>query len=155
MIRRDSPPKDGSSAPDARGLVAGILESVSAVVAMLAKRVILVSRKPRASEPRTPGRLGRPKKLLLSLTSLTHKKTAPFSDRWRRRRKSGEEEEEEYGDGGGVWQRGILMGDRCQPLEFSGAIYYDSNGKQLTELPPKSPRASPFRGFRSSRLIDG
>lgn len=53
---------------------------------------------------------------------------------------------DEFGDGG-VWQRAILMGDKCQPLDFSGVIYYDSTGKQLEELPPRSPRASPLPGY--------
>ncbi|CAK9147815.1 unnamed protein product [Ilex paraguariensis] len=48
-----------------------------------------------------------------------------------------------FGDGG-LWQRNILMGDKCQPLDFPGVIYYDSNGKRLNELPMKSPRASPL-----------
>lgn len=53
---------------------------------------------------------------------------------------------DEFGDGG-VWQRAILMGDKCQPLDFSGVIYYDSTGKQLEELPPRSPRARPLPGY--------
>lgn len=53
---------------------------------------------------------------------------------------------EEFGDGG-VWQKTILMGDKCQPLDFSGVIYYDSTGKQLNEIPLRSPRASPLPGY--------
>ncbi|XP_050238069.1 uncharacterized protein LOC126687552 [Mercurialis annua] len=53
---------------------------------------------------------------------------------------------DEFGDGG-VWQKAILMGDKCQPLDFSGVIYYDSVGKQLDELPNRSPRASPSPGY--------
>ncbi|KAK4772004.1 hypothetical protein SAY86_013779 [Trapa natans] len=55
----------------------------------------------------------------------------------------GKEAMEEYGEGG-VWQRSILMGEKCQPPEFSGAIYYDSQGNQLPEPPTRSPRASPL-----------
>ncbi|KAG4172304.1 hypothetical protein ERO13_A12G265300v2 [Gossypium hirsutum] len=55
-------------------------------------------------------------------------------------------EEEDYGDGG-VWQRAILMGDKCQPLDFSGVIYYDNKGNQLDELPIRSPRASPLPAY--------
>ncbi|KFK36046.1 hypothetical protein AALP_AA4G070800 [Arabis alpina] len=47
--------------------------------------------------------------------------------------------EEEHG----LWQREILMGGKCEPLDFSGAIYYDCNGRQLNELPPRSPRGTP------------
>ncbi|CAF2100541.1 unnamed protein product [Brassica rapa] len=46
-----------------------------------------------------------------------------------------EEEEEEYG----IWQRKILMGDKCEPLCYSGVIFYDCRGHQVKELPPRSP----------------
>lgn len=60
-------------------------------------------------------------------------------------KKSGDQHGDNYeivGDGG-VWQRGILMGGKCQPPDFSGVIYYDVAGRQLSEI-PRSPRASPF-----------
>lgn len=38
-----------------------------------------------------------------------------------------------------LWKKTILMGEKCQPLRFPGAIFYDSEGNQLSE-PPKSPR---------------
>ncbi|KAI3847910.1 hypothetical protein MKX03_026149 [Papaver bracteatum] len=60
-------------------------------------------------------------------------------------KKSGDQHGDDYeivGDGG-VWQRGILMGEKCQPPDFSGVIYYDVDGRQLSEI-PRSPRASPF-----------
>ncbi|XP_030495632.2 uncharacterized protein LOC115711433 [Cannabis sativa] len=63
---------------------------------------------------------------------------------------AGHRGEDDWGDGG-VWQRSILMGDKCQPLDFSGVIYYDSNGKQTTELPLRSPRASPMPGYLERR----
>ncbi|MBA0768683.1 hypothetical protein Gotri_017467, partial [Gossypium trilobum] len=69
------------------------------------------------------------------------------------RKKAGEKtgkEEEEIGDGG-VWQRAILMGDKCQPLDFSGVIYYDSKGNQVEELPFRSPRASPMPAYLTSK----
>lgn len=43
---------------------------------------------------------------------------------------------------GGLWQKNILMGEKCQPLEFSGVIYYDNYGNRVAEL-PRSPRAGP------------
>lgn len=46
-----------------------------------------------------------------------------------------EDEEEE-----GVWKRTILWGEKCQPLEYSGAIYYDCNGRRLA-----TPLRSPLR----------
>ncbi|KAF6168941.1 hypothetical protein GIB67_038438 [Kingdonia uniflora] len=48
-----------------------------------------------------------------------------------------------FGDGL-LWQKNILMGEKCQPPEFSGVIYYDTNGNQVSQLPPKSPLRSPL-----------
>ncbi|MCL7042411.1 hypothetical protein MKW94_010869 [Papaver nudicaule] len=50
------------------------------------------------------------------------------------------EYDDDKGDDGGLWQRGILMGEKCQPPDFSGMIYYDVDGRQLSEI-PRSPRA--------------
>uniref|UniRef100_A0A453PDT1 Uncharacterized protein n=1 Tax=Aegilops tauschii subsp. strangulata TaxID=200361 RepID=A0A453PDT1_AEGTS len=45
----------------------------------------------------------------------------------------------------GVWRKEILMGERCQPLEFSGAIYYDAEGRRLGAPPtPRTPMRSPL-----------
>ncbi|KAL5727621.1 hypothetical protein ACHQM5_000800 [Ranunculus cassubicifolius] len=54
--------------------------------------------------------------------------------------------DEGFGDGG-LWQRSIMRGDKCQPPCFSGVIYYDPDGNRISELPPKSPRASPLPGY--------
>ncbi|RZC89375.1 hypothetical protein C5167_029279 [Papaver somniferum] len=51
-------------------------------------------------------------------------------------------DEGSLGDGG-LWQRGILMWEKCQPPDFSGVIYYDVYGRRVSEI-PRSPRASPF-----------
>ncbi|KAL2324873.1 hypothetical protein Fmac_023931 [Flemingia macrophylla] len=47
-----------------------------------------------------------------------------------------------------LWKKTILMGEKCQPLQFSGSIFYDSNGNQLSH-PPRSPRftSSPLPTF--------
>ncbi|CAA7408509.1 unnamed protein product [Spirodela intermedia] len=83
-------------------------------------------------------------------------KKAAEEDRRRRRRRRGDfdeetessgEEEERGKEDGGVWQRTILMGERCQPLDFSGVIHYDSQGKQLSDIPPRSPLRSPLPSF--------
>ncbi|KAI4313979.1 hypothetical protein L6164_026922 [Bauhinia variegata] len=42
-----------------------------------------------------------------------------------------------------LWKKPIIMGERCQPLQFSGAIYYDAEGNRLPH-PPRSPRTSPL-----------
>ncbi|XXG74347.1 hypothetical protein AAC387_Pa07g3089 [Persea americana] len=79
---------------------------------------------------RTP--LSALRKLLMTLSD----KAAPLLHR---KKIAGEEKQDSYG-AGGLWQRDILMGEKCQPLDFSGAIYYDNQGKRLTGLPPRSPR---------------
>ncbi|KAM0047714.1 hypothetical protein Hdeb2414_s0008g00266401 [Helianthus debilis subsp. tardiflorus] len=48
--------------------------------------------------------------------------------------------DEGFGEGG-LWQKEILMAEKCQPPEFSGVIYYDCDGKQVSEFPPRSPRS--------------
>ncbi|GMH31588.1 hypothetical protein Nepgr_033432 [Nepenthes gracilis] len=56
-------------------------------------------------------------------------------------------------DDGPLWQRTILMGGKCQPLDFSGVIYYDSDGNRMHELPIKSAYAARLDGsFMSSNL---
>ncbi|KAM7459828.1 hypothetical protein LguiA_032503 [Lonicera macranthoides] len=78
----------------------------------------------------------RPKQLI---TSIANKAT---------KRSGGEFEAEEGFEEGGLWQKTILMGEKCQPLEFSGVIYYDPFGNQISEMPPtRSPRASPLHSF--------
>ena len=57
---------------------------------------------------------------------------------------------DEEGDGEGVvWRRAILMGERCQPLDFVGAIHYDSFGRRLAR-PPTGPRSASSLSCRSS-----
>ncbi|KAL1819415.1 hypothetical protein DCAR_0415681 [Daucus carota subsp. sativus] len=51
---------------------------------------------------------------------------------------------------GGVWQRTILMGDKCEPLDFSGVIYYDHDGNRVNELPRASPMPSYSFNSRNS-----
>ncbi|RWW10333.1 hypothetical protein BHE74_00020162 [Ensete ventricosum] len=59
----------------------------------------------------------------------------------------GEREEDMRGDVE-VWRRTILMGEKCQPLNFSGVIYYDADGRRLSEVPtPRSPLRSPLLSF--------
>ncbi|TMX02363.1 hypothetical protein EJD97_021872 [Solanum chilense] len=90
-----------------------------------------------SNSPKSP--LAKPKKFLATISNkavnLRHKKKAER-----------ELVDEDFGDGG-LWQRGILMGDKCQPLDFSGVIYYDSEGNRLQEVPMRSPRASPMPNY--------
>ncbi|XP_060203077.1 uncharacterized protein LOC132631523 [Lycium barbarum] len=84
-------------------------------------------------------KLAKPRKFLATISNkainLRHKKKS-----------EGELVDEDFGDGG-LWQRGILMGDKCQPLDFSGVIYYDQEGHRLSEVPMRSPRSSPMPSY--------
>ncbi|XP_010046599.2 uncharacterized protein LOC104435573 [Eucalyptus grandis] len=137
--------------PESVALSVGLFISVVALVALCAKHA---RRIPKVQE-KEPGRPRVAKKS--PLASPRHpvgaigNKANPFAIT-----KKGDPEYETSGDHdkgtegfgeGGLWQRAILMGDKCRPPEFSGAIYYDSYGNQLQE-PPKSPRAaSPLPSF--------
>jgi hypothetical protein len=48
-------------------------------------------------------------------------------------------EEDSSDEEGGLWQRAILMGERCKPLDFPGAIHYDSSGRRLPAAPAPAP----------------
>lgn len=154
-----------------RRLGLGLVVSVSALVSLCAKKAGQVSKKlshrghdrckfsPRSpsleasTAAGTASPLRRPKKLLSNISN----KAIAFVHRGKKGQGRGggggggeesEAESEEFGFGdGGVWQRNILMGDKCQPLDFSGVIYYDENGKKLNQVPARSPRASPMPGY--------
>ncbi|MQM22375.1 hypothetical protein Taro_055426 [Colocasia esculenta] len=64
----------------------------------------------------------------------------------------GESSEEVEEEEGGVWRRTILMGEKCQPLDFAGVIYYDSKGRRLPG-PPRSPLRSPLPSFSSPAAV--
>ncbi|CAN6246364.1 unnamed protein product [Urochloa humidicola] len=67
------------------------------------------------------------------------------SSKSKRRRKAEDDELSFEWEDDGVWRKEIIMGERCQPLEFSGAIYYDAEGRRLEQPPtPRSPLRSPL-----------
>ncbi|XP_024374421.1 uncharacterized protein [Physcomitrium patens] len=47
--------------------------------------------------------------------------------------RSNNETSDNANDGGAVWQRPILRGERCKPLSFSGLVLYDEKGNRLPE----------------------
>ncbi|KVH98447.1 uncharacterized protein LOC112510889 [Cynara cardunculus var. scolymus] len=114
---------------------AGALQAVTTLLLLCAKQAILVSKKLKSNSRISQGA---PKKIISSISNKAIK--------LRHRKKKAGEKGAEYGDDG-VWRREILMGDKCQPLDFSGVIYYDKDGNVLSELPMRSPRASPFPGY--------
>lgn len=150
-------PEHGS----AKRISAGLVASVLAFAYMCSKQAGRVSKKLKTkpsqshhlkaqlapSSPMQPYKspLNKPKQLLTTISNkaitFIHKKK-PEDEFGGEGAGSGAD----WGDGG-VWQRSILMGDKCQPLDFSGVIYYDSNGKQMSEVPLRSPRASPLPGY--------
>ncbi|CAK8563320.1 unnamed protein product [Lathyrus sativus] len=94
--------------------------------------------------PKSP--MARPKELL---SSISNKAMIQFGKK--KKQGEGRDEEVEGWGNGGVWQKEILMGGKCEPLDFSGVIYYDINGKQTREVPLRSPRASPLPGYLTRR----
>ncbi|RCV26109.1 hypothetical protein SEVIR_5G225800v4 [Setaria viridis] len=55
---------------------------------------------------------------------------------------------------GALWRRAILMGRRCEPLDFPGAIHYDSFGRRLESPRCGSRKASGALFCRSSDAVD-
>ncbi|XP_061357902.1 uncharacterized protein LOC133302171 [Gastrolobium bilobum] len=106
---------------------------ITAVLTMMARRASRLPLRLKAAAATEPAmkddwkvELKSPRKLLRSISS----RTSSFI----RKKKGKEEEGKEWGDGG-VWQKAILMGDKCEPLDFSGVMYYDSNGELVSEIP--------------------
>ncbi|GLJ05149.1 hypothetical protein SUGI_0012150 [Cryptomeria japonica] len=54
-----------------------------------------------------------------------------------------EKEKEEESGGNLIWQRSIMMGEKCRPPNFSGAIIYDDKGNLLPHFPPRSSSSNP------------
>ncbi|KAE8720521.1 putative inactive tRNA-specific adenosine deaminase-like protein 3-like isoform X1 [Hibiscus syriacus] len=76
----------------------------------------------------------RPKQLLTTLSN----KAVKFMHR---KRHDKAEAEEDIGDGGVLWQRAILMGHKCQPLDFSGVILRESSGGVAISFPTRQSNA--------------
>lgn len=137
-------------------LAIGLLISVSALVALCAKHVRNSPKKQdtktinsASKAPKSP--LASPRHLLTTFSN----KAIPFIYR----KKGGEETDQgggEVGEGfgeGGLWQKEILMGEKCKPPEFSGVIYYDCCGNRVSEM-PRSPRVSPLPTFKYNEAKD-
>ncbi|KAL9678840.1 hypothetical protein QQ045_016691 [Rhodiola kirilowii] len=118
-------------------LAIGLFLSISALLALCAKgarRTKLQEHK--AGMPKSP--LASPRRIMETVSN----KVSNISFLKRNVERNEEGGGEGFGEGG-LWQNTILMGEKCQPLEFSGAIFYDNYGNRLSEM-PKSPRASPM-----------
>ncbi|RDX62109.1 hypothetical protein CR513_59592, partial [Mucuna pruriens] len=127
----------------------GFRITVSAILALLTKRTSRKkgkSKRTKEDDWKNDPKKSRPNKLLSNISS---KALIPFGHN-NKKNKRGVEESEGWGNGG-VWQKEILMGGKCEPLDFSGVIYYDGNGKQLSQIPLRSPRASPLPAYLTRR----
>ncbi|CAM8977122.1 unnamed protein product [Rhodiola kirilowii] len=110
------------------------LRVLAALMASLERRASRVSGKFRAKAADS-------RRLLLSVSSRI------MRSGYGGERKSGADSEEDEGECCAIWQKAILMGDRCQPPDFSGVIYYDENGKRVDQFPFRSPRNSPLPSY--------
>lgn len=142
--------RSGSAIGTTKKIASDFYHSVSAVMASCSKQAGRASSKFRSKvsrsriAPKLP--LVRSKQLLTNISN----KAIPFLNKKKGSEDSdggGRAEDKDRFGNGGVWQKSILMGDKCQPLDFSGVIYYDSSGDRLHELPIRSPRASPMPGY--------
>ncbi|KAG0538378.1 hypothetical protein BDA96_03G230800 [Sorghum bicolor] len=132
-----------------------LLSKVSSAAAACARRVSRATRRLPRTARRLLQRARRPRRDFSQLVPTDddhHQKEASDG--------AGEEEggrEEEEG-GGGLWRRAVLMGERCKPLDFPGAIHYDSSGRLLPAAPsPRSRAGGKAAGAllcRSARDVD-
>uniref|UniRef100_A0A7N0UGI6 Uncharacterized protein n=1 Tax=Kalanchoe fedtschenkoi TaxID=63787 RepID=A0A7N0UGI6_KALFE len=123
-----------SQSPDSLRAKRVPLRVLAALMASLERRASRVSGKFKAKAADS-------RRLMLSVSSRI--KRANYDD----------EEEERKGKSEccGVWQKAILMGDRCQPPDFSGVIYYDEDGKRIDQFPcRRSPRNSPLPSYAAA-----
>ncbi|XP_062202236.1 uncharacterized protein LOC133904735 [Phragmites australis] len=119
--------------------MASILSKVSSVVAACARRVMRATR-----------RLLRPRPLRRSGSLCLGRQLVP-ADGGSNGTGAGDTEE----DGQGLWRRAILMGERCEPLDFPGAIHYDSLGRRLQAPRSGSGKEAAAALFcRSSDAVD-
>ncbi|XP_031388731.1 uncharacterized protein LOC116201587 [Punica granatum] len=143
----------------------GLLLSATAIVALCARHSGQVKRCPapvpdastkstsglNLAAPKSPGPYHITKQLEASMSKkgmIPTSKKKEINGESRTHEEIKDEDMEGFGEGG-VWQKSILMGEKCQPPEFSGAIYYDSQGNQLPEPLPRSPMAIPLPSYFS------
>ncbi|KAG8075839.1 hypothetical protein GUJ93_ZPchr0006g42736 [Zizania palustris] len=111
---------------------ASLLQAVAALMSTCTRRLQRAARRVGKGSP--PSRAVVPWRKAFSLPAAARGKLAGSSG---------------AGSGGeevaGLWRKEILMGERCQPLDFSGVIYYDADGRLLAHPPPpRSPMRSPL-----------
>lgn len=101
----------------------------------------------------------RPRARQALAASLSSRAIVPFLEKAagsKRRRRREQDEPSFEAEEDGVWRKEIMMGERCQPLEFSGAIYYDAEGRRLEQPPtPRSPLRSPLPSITLAAIAGG
>ncbi|KAJ0789910.1 hypothetical protein HanPI659440_Chr05g0208991 [Helianthus annuus] len=130
---------DASTTGKTKRLATGMMQSITTLLILCARRAVIASRKLKNNSRDSPV-IQRPKKLIANISNKA------ITMRHRKRRTGGDDSGGGF-EHDGLWQREILMGDKCQPLDFSGVIYYDRDGKRTDEFPMRSPRASPLPGY--------
>ncbi|XP_047329041.1 uncharacterized protein LOC124932455 [Impatiens glandulifera] len=142
MVRPTTPQPPTNVSVTPKQLASGIADSVITLISLCGskakKQLSLVTKKLQVGTGRliaSPSPIARSKVMIASISNKM------IQLKLKRKKRSGKGED---GLDGGLWRRTILMGDKCQPLDFSGVIYYDSDGKALSEIPFRSPRATPM-----------
>uniref|UniRef100_A0A0D9VK45 Uncharacterized protein n=1 Tax=Leersia perrieri TaxID=77586 RepID=A0A0D9VK45_9ORYZ len=119
-----------------------LAQAVAALMGTCARRL---SRAARRLHLRTPRAALSSRAIVPFLGGGGGKKAISNSSSRRSKRKSAARGEISFRAEDGVWRKEILMGERCQPLDFSGVIYYDAEGRRLEQPPPpRSPLRSPL-----------
>ncbi|KAL6505704.1 hypothetical protein OROHE_023083 [Orobanche hederae] len=135
-------------------LAIGLFVSVSILIAMCAKHVRKYSSETSETSTAKSPLPSVAKQLIATIRHkammpLVHAKKSGFEFNAKIFGNNNNDEKKKMGQDkeSGLWHKAILMGEKCQPLEFSGMIYYDHAGNRIPEM-PKSPRAGPMRPLR-------
>ncbi|KAI3825610.1 hypothetical protein L1987_07108 [Smallanthus sonchifolius] len=136
------PSGNKSTGRKAKRTTTNVLQSFTTLCLLCAKQALIASRKLKDNSKisQDSSMIQRPKKLIATISNkaikLRHRKNITVGEGNIR-----DDGSPEFGDDG-LWQREILMGDKCQPLDFSGVINYDKDGKRKDQFPVRSPRAN-------------
>jgi len=126
-----------------------LAQAVAALMGTCARRLSRAARRLHPRPPRqglAPASLSSSRAIVpfFSGGGVIRKALSSSSSKSKRRRKA-EDDELSFEWEDGVWRKEIMMGERCQPLDFSGVIYYDAEGRRLAQPPPpRSPLRSPL-----------
>ncbi|XP_047329836.1 uncharacterized protein LOC124933475 [Impatiens glandulifera] len=151
MVRPTTPQPPANIYVTSKQIIAGIGDSLTNLFSICTRKAKKqLSRATRKFQSErviiSASALSRSKIILASI----NKKSIQFRMKMKKRSRNGSDSDEldhEVGIDGGLWRRTILMGDKCQPLDFPGVIYYDCNGNVMSELPVRSPKVSSLSNY--------